>query len=52
MKKLLVIVGLGAAAWVALKRQLGGGPEEFAFTEVPPDGLAGQAAQPGGDGDR
>ena len=50
MKKLLVIVGLGAAAYLALKRQLGGGPEEFAFTEVPPDGLADQPAQPGGAG--
>ncbi|MDX6646696.1 MAG: hypothetical protein QOK40_2423 [Miltoncostaeaceae bacterium] len=45
MKKLLVILGLGAA-YLALKRRLGGGQEEFAFTEAPPDGLADPSPQP------
>jgi hypothetical protein len=46
MKKLLVIAALGTAAYLALKRQLGGGEEEFAFTEVPPDGLVDPAPAP------
>lgn len=36
MKKLLVLLGLGGIAYWFAKDRLGGEPDEFVFTEVPP----------------
>lgn len=36
MKKLLVLLGLGGLAYYLVKDRLGGEPDEFVFTEVPP----------------
>jgi hypothetical protein len=36
MKKLLVLLGLGGLAYYFVRDRLGGEPDEFVFTEVPP----------------
>ena len=38
MKKLLLFLGLAAIAYWFVKDRLGGEPDEFAFTEVTPEG--------------
>lgn len=35
MKKLLVLVGIGALVFWLVKDRLGGEPDEFVFTEAP-----------------
>ncbi len=35
MKKLIVLIGLGALVYWLVKDRLGGEPDEFVFTEAP-----------------
>jgi hypothetical protein len=37
MKKLIVLIGLGALVYWLVKDRLGGEPDEFVFTEAPAD---------------
>jgi hypothetical protein len=49
MKKLLVLLGLGGLAYWFAKDRLGGEPDEFVFTEAPPnteDDVAPESSEP------
>ena len=46
MRKLMLLVGLGALAYWLLKDRLAGEPDEFVFTESPPVEPAGSPGEP------
>jgi hypothetical protein len=46
MKKLLVLVGIGALVFWLLKDRLGGEPDEFVFTEAPVEETPANSDQP------